>query len=93
MSWFWRGFQSAIFYYVSCAPCSKLAYQRRRRRDNKRAKAQHAASEAEQGLYRVRFFATLYPVSQDQDTCGNNLPENHSLWLNGYPEMELLTLA
>ncbi|KAG7004350.1 hypothetical protein G7Y79_00026g059340 [Physcia stellaris] len=52
MSWFWRGFQSAIFYYVSCAPCSKFAYQRRRKKDNKRGRAEHAISEAEQGLYR-----------------------------------------
>ena len=51
MSWFWRGFQSAIFYYLSCAPCSKLAYQRRRRKENKRAKAEKALSEAENGSY------------------------------------------
>ena len=51
MSWFWRGFQSAIFYYVSCAPCSKLAYQRKRRKEYKRAKAEKALSEAENGSY------------------------------------------
>ncbi|MCJ1286936.1 hypothetical protein MMC26_006282 [Xylographa opegraphella] len=45
MSWFWRGFQSAIFYYVSCAPCTKLAYQRKRRKQNRREKAEHAAIE------------------------------------------------
>ena len=50
MSWFWRGFQSAIFYYVSCAPCSKFAYQRRRRKDRKRANAEQR--EAEEGSYR-----------------------------------------
>ncbi|MCJ1405798.1 hypothetical protein MMC11_009028 [Xylographa trunciseda] len=43
MSWFWRGFQSAIFYYVSCAPCTKLAYQRKRRKQNRRGAAEHAA--------------------------------------------------
>ncbi|MCJ1407043.1 hypothetical protein MMC19_001113 [Ptychographa xylographoides] len=37
MSWFWRGFQSAIFYYVSCAPCTKLAYQRKRAKQTRRA--------------------------------------------------------
>ena len=52
MSWLWRGFQSAVFYYVSCAPCHQLAYQRRRRRDNKRAKTDQATPEAENGLYR-----------------------------------------
>ncbi|KAL8824853.1 MAG: hypothetical protein Q9191_004782 [Dirinaria sp. TL-2023a] len=50
MSWFWRGFQSAIFYYVSCAPCTKFAYQRRRRKDRKRAHAEQR--EAEEGSYR-----------------------------------------
>ena len=48
MSWLWRGFQSAVFYYVSCAPCTKFAYQRRRRKDRKRAKADR---EAEEGSY------------------------------------------
>lgn len=51
MSWFWRGFQSAVFYYLSCAPCTKLAYQRRRRKANQRAKVEKAATEMEQGLY------------------------------------------
>ena len=37
-AWFWRGTQSAVFYYLSCAPCSKIAYQRQKRKDAKRAK-------------------------------------------------------
>lgn len=52
MSWFWRGFQSAVFYYVSCAPCTKLAYRRKRRKENHRANAERAAIETEEGLYR-----------------------------------------
>ncbi|MCJ1236942.1 hypothetical protein MMC14_004926 [Varicellaria rhodocarpa] len=40
MSWFWRGFQSAVFYYVSCAPCSKLNTRRKRRSEFRRAKAE-----------------------------------------------------
>lgn len=48
MSWFWRGFQSAIFYYVSCAPCTKFAYQHRRRKTRKRP---NAAQKAEEGAY------------------------------------------
>ena len=51
MSWFWRGFQSAIFYYVSCAPCSKLSYRRKRRKEYKREKAEKAMNEMEAGLY------------------------------------------
>jgi hypothetical protein len=52
MSWLWRGFQSAVFYYLSCAPCTKIAYQRRRHKATQRAKAERAATETEQGLYR-----------------------------------------
>lgn len=40
--WFWRGFQSAIFYYISCAPCTKVAYRRKRRKESERAKAEKA---------------------------------------------------
>ena len=52
MSWFWRGFQSAVFYYLSCAPCAKIASQRRRRKGAQRARAEKAATELEQGIYR-----------------------------------------
>ncbi|KAL8689745.1 MAG: hypothetical protein Q9218_004644 [Villophora microphyllina] len=48
MSWFWRGFQSAVFYYVSCAPCTQRAYRRKRRKDIARSKA---ARDMEDGLY------------------------------------------
>ena len=41
-SWFWRGTQSAIFYYLSCAPCTKVSDQRKKKRDAKRAKAERA---------------------------------------------------
>ncbi|MCJ1468655.1 hypothetical protein MMC07_007284 [Pseudocyphellaria aurata] len=52
MSWFWRGFQSAVFYYLSCAPCAKIAYQRRRRKGAHRAKSEKLPTELEQGVYR-----------------------------------------
>jgi len=51
-SWFWRGFQSAIFYYVSCAPLSKFSYRRQKRKEYKRAKAESAVSEAEGGVHK-----------------------------------------
>lgn len=51
-SWFWRGFQSAIFYYVSCAPLSKFSYRRKKRKEYKRAKADNAMSEAEGGVHK-----------------------------------------
>ncbi|KAL8837197.1 MAG: hypothetical protein Q9176_005828 [Flavoplaca citrina] len=40
MSWLWRGTQSAAFYYLSCVPCSELAYRRRRRKNAARTKAE-----------------------------------------------------
>lgn len=51
MSWLWRGFQSAVFYYLSCAPCAKIAYQRHRHKTTQRAKTERATTEMEQGLY------------------------------------------
>lgn len=51
MSWLWRGFQSAVFFYLSCAPCTKIAYQRRRHKATQRAQAERATTEMEQGLY------------------------------------------
>ncbi|KAA6414446.1 MAG: hypothetical protein FRX48_01195 [Lasallia pustulata] len=51
MAWFWRGFQSAVFYYVSCAPCSKLAHQRKRHKEAQRAKANALNDTEESELY------------------------------------------
>ncbi|KAL8782726.1 MAG: hypothetical protein Q9213_005150 [Squamulea squamosa] len=48
MSWFWRGTQSAIFYYVSCVPCFELAHRRRRRKGAARSRAE---KEKDQGPY------------------------------------------
>ena len=47
--WFWRGFQSAVFYYISCAPCTKIAYRRKRRKESQKSKAEKARALAEQG--------------------------------------------
>ena len=51
MSWFWRGFQSAVFYYLSCAPCMTYAHQRERAKANRRAKAIKAAQRQTEGIY------------------------------------------
>ncbi|CAO1605231.1 hypothetical protein XANCAGTX0491_008753 [Xanthoria calcicola] len=45
MSWLWRGTQSAIFFYLSCVPCSELAYRRRRRKNAARSKAEKAQDQ------------------------------------------------
>lgn len=46
--WFWRGTQSAIFYYVACTPCAEWKYKRRRRREADRTKKERDALELEQ---------------------------------------------
>lgn len=54
MYWLWRGFQSAVFYYFSCAPCAKISYHRRRRKQTKQARAESekvATEMMEQGIY------------------------------------------
>ena len=79
MSWFWRGFQSAIFYYVSCAPCSKLAYQRRRRKENKRAKAERELSEAENGSYVHPQPFEVNPYWQEEIELGPGPPERKAV--------------
>ncbi|KAF2435096.1 hypothetical protein EJ08DRAFT_389529 [Tothia fuscella] len=51
-NWLWRGFQSAVFRYVSCAPCYEKAYKRKRKREAKRDKKRYAEMAhiyAEQG--------------------------------------------
>lgn len=47
-AWFWRGFQSAVFYYISCAPCTKVLDQRRKKQNAARARAEKAAKKAAQ---------------------------------------------
>ena len=36
--WLWRGIQSAVVYYVSCAPCINQKYTKQRRREAKTAR-------------------------------------------------------
>lgn len=42
-----RGIQSAIFFYLSCAPCVGQAHQRRRRKEARRDRREKAALELE----------------------------------------------
>lgn len=48
-----RGIQSAIFYYISCAPCTEAKYRKKRKREAARDRIEREALEAEQpDLYR-----------------------------------------
>lgn len=79
MSWFWRGFQSAIFYYVSCAPCSKLAYRRQRRKEYKRAKAEKALHDAENGQYEHPSPFSTNPYWREEIAIGPGPPERKAV--------------
>lgn len=79
MSWFWRGFQSAIFYYVSCAPCSKLAYRRKRRKEYKRAKAEKASYDAENGQYEHPSPFSTNPYWKEEIAIGPGPPERKAV--------------
>jgi hypothetical protein len=43
--WFWRGVQSAIFYYVSCSPCLDRKYKKQRKREAKNATQELVTTE------------------------------------------------
>ncbi|KAF1992828.1 hypothetical protein P154DRAFT_451772 [Amniculicola lignicola CBS 123094] len=47
MSWLWRGIQSAIFHYASCAPCTGYMYRNKRRKDAKRDRKLRAKMQME----------------------------------------------
>ncbi|GAB7365537.1 hypothetical protein MBLNU230_g6610t1 [Neophaeotheca triangularis] len=48
-----RGVQSAIFYYLSCAPCTDYNYRKRRKKEARKDREGREALESEQpGLYR-----------------------------------------
>ncbi|KAM3418830.1 hypothetical protein BST61_g4794 [Cercospora zeina] len=43
-----RGIQSALFYYLSCAPCADTRYRKRRKREAARSRAERLALETEE---------------------------------------------
>lgn len=47
-SWFWRGTQSAIFYYLSCSPCVDRRYKRKRKQEALREEKQRPKIELSQ---------------------------------------------
>ncbi|KAL9131074.1 MAG: hypothetical protein Q9217_000897 [Psora testacea] len=69
-SWFWRGTQSAVFYYLSCAPCSRVAYQRKKRKDAKRAKAEREMA----GTFQQPLPSGTNPYWDEEITLGPGPP-------------------
>lgn len=74
-SWFWRGFQSAIFYYISCAPCTKLNYRWKRRKQMKREKFEKALHEAEEGLQQHPSPFSTNPYWKEEISLGPGPPQ------------------
>lgn len=74
-SWFWRGFQSAIFYYISCAPCTKLNYRRRRRKQLKRERSEKALHEAEEGVQQHPSPFSTNPYWREEIALGPGPPQ------------------
>lgn len=68
MAWFWRGTQSAIFYYLSCAPCTGWAYRHKQQRENKRARNER--DESEEGVYRHPLPFNTNTYWQEEMTLG-----------------------
>lgn len=78
-SWFWRGFQSAIFYYISCAPCTKLAYRRKRRKQLKRERSEKALHEAEEGLHQHPSPFSTNPYWKEEISLGPGPPQRKAV--------------
>ena len=74
-SWFWRGFQSAIFYYISCAPCTKLNYRRKRRKQLKRERSEKALREAEEGFQHHPSPFSTNPYWKEEISLGPGPPQ------------------
>lgn len=74
-SWFWRGFQSAIFYYISCAPCTKLNYRRKRHKQLKRERSERALHEAEEGFQQHPSPFSTNPYWKEEISLGPGPPQ------------------
>ncbi|KAF2083244.1 hypothetical protein K490DRAFT_60656 [Saccharata proteae CBS 121410] len=70
-----RGIQSAIFYYVSCAPCFGYAHQRRRKKQNRRDRAEKAQAELDDpDAYRHPDVGDINPYWSEEIALGPGPP-------------------
>jgi hypothetical protein len=66
-----RGIQSAIFYYLSCAPCADARYRKKRKKDAIRGRAERAALHAEMPeVYRQASPSSTNPYWQTEIAAG-----------------------
>ena len=69
-----RGIQSAIFYYLSCAPCAEARYRKKRKQEAVRGRADREALEAEMpNLYRHPSPSSTNPHWQAEIAAGPTL--------------------
>jgi hypothetical protein len=75
MSWFLRGVQSAVFHYVSCAPCTGYMYKKQRRKQAKEARKARTKLQMEQPeLYHHPEPTGTNPYWQEEITMGPGPP-------------------
>jgi len=75
MSWFLRGVQSAVFHYVSCAPCTGYMYKKQRRKHAKEARKVRTKLQMEQPeLYHHPEPTGTNPYWQEEITMGPGPP-------------------
>ena len=70
MSWP-RGFQSVVFFYLSCAPCVEARYRKKRKEESERGRAAREALAVEMpGMYRHPSPASTNPHWQTEIDAG-----------------------
>ncbi|KAK8231558.1 hypothetical protein HDK77DRAFT_65619 [Phyllosticta capitalensis] len=70
-----RGIQSALFYYLSCAPCTGYAFQRRRRKQARRDRAEKRALTLDQpDMYRQPDISSTNPHWNEEIAMGPGPP-------------------
>ncbi|KAK7527093.1 uncharacterized protein IWZ02DRAFT_372382 [Phyllosticta citriasiana] len=70
-----RGIQSALFYYLSCAPCTGYAFQRRRRKQARRDRAEKRALTLDQpDMYRQPDISSTNPHWNEEIALGPGPP-------------------
>jgi hypothetical protein len=75
MSWFLKGVQSAVFHYVSCAPCTGYMYKKQRRKHAKEARKARTKLQMEQPeLYHHPEPTGTNPYWQEEITMGPGPP-------------------
>lgn len=74
-SWFIRGTQSAIFYYVSCGPCHDASYQRKRKKEalRNREEKERLRAEMPEAIHQPSPF-DINPYWQEEITIGPGPP-------------------